>query len=245
MLTSSKRLFVTPMYRARTFAVLERSVQTVAGSIVMFGLAWYLPGDEFGELAAVASFVMICGQLAATGLRGTIVVAVKTWEMDAAAIVWSALAIRLVVSIVVLIGAITILMPRVLPDTSLVVAGLLGLGLVLRSAEVAEYAMQGVSRFRGLFQWRLVGLAILFIAAGTLTFVDLPGTVYGAALRCLLLAAAPCTVLLRNFGRPKFASQEFWRTFELAKKSWPLMISGTGALVYLRADQVFLPGTSH
>ena len=220
----------------------ERFVSLGTSLIVSVILARYLGTQQFGLLNYAIAIVAIFAQLARFGMSGVLVRELILDPTHRGHLLGTALTIRLVGSVaaiacVALTGAVLL---RNEPLVQLLVL-VLALGFVFDSLAVIESHFQGLLQNRTTALLRALVSALAMLATGALVWVKAPILSFAlvATGQSLLLAGAFVLAYQRRH------SVSDWRVqMSMARgllgQSWPLILSGVTASLYLKIDQVML-----
>jgi len=226
--------------------LVERVVTLGASVIVSIVLARYLGTAEFGLLNYALAIVAIFVQLARLGMSGVLVRELVVHPDQQGPILGTAFAVRLLSGLVTF-GVVALTAVVLLGDQPIVgvLATILAIGLVFDSLIVIE------SHFQGLLENRTTA-ALRAMVSVTSMASSLVLVVAGAPIVAFAIVVAGESVLL-GFAflvayRRRFAVAE-WRVRtavarSLLAQSWPLILSGVTASVYLKIDQVMLGAMS-
>ena len=220
----------------------ERVVTLGSSVIVSIVLARYLGTEQFGQLNYALAIVAIVSQLARFGMSGVLVRELVLDPTQRGAVMGTALAIRLAGSGVALacvgLSGVVLLVDE--PLVRLLVA-ILAAGLVFDSLAVIESHFQGLLQNRTTAAIRGLVSIISMVVAVSLVLADAPIVAFAmvTAGESALLAAAFLLAYRRSH------SIRDWRVRigmarTLIGQSWPLILSGLTASVYLKVDQVML-----
>jgi len=215
--------------------------------IILFVLvgAWvarHLGPAQYGQLAYIVALVGVFQVAVGLGIDQIVVRDLARSPAAAAPILGTALRLRATAGIGgwALIIALTLLL-RPGDDLALILAFVLGAGLVLQAAEVVDLWLASRTRSKIAVLPKLgayTGAALLKVV---LIVYEAPLWAFGAALlvETLLLTAA----LGWAYRMEPTADRWEWqssRARDLVRQSMPLLLAGLSVVIYMRIDQVIL-----
>lgn len=213
------------------------------GLVVAVWLARYLGPDAYGTYSFTIAFVAMFSQLSALGLNSILARDIVQEPEQTQEILGTALVLRLVggtAMVVLSVAAIWFIEPNNGLIRTLV--AIYATGSVFRAFEVVDQYFQSKVQSR----YVVMAKSSSYIIAATV-IVSL--ILIGGGLRAFVAVRAG-EILLFVGGlvlayRFRGQSIRHWawdskRAISLLKQSWPLILSGFGAVIYLKIDQVML-----
>lgn len=221
----------------------ERGVTLACQLVVSIALARYLGPSEFGVYSLALALATFALTFSSLGLNHTLTREVVVAPAAAPSILATAIELRFIGAVV---GAVSVVVVArvVYPqlETLGAMALALSVGILARSLDGLEFYFHARLRGRTLVTTRSVAavtsalavLGAIRLGAGPETFAVIKSAEFSLAA-ILLLAAF-------HFGSdsPGFAMPTLAHARSLLTKSWPLMLSSVGAIIYLKIDQAML-----
>lgn len=213
------------------------------GLLVSVYVARYLHPTGFGLISFAAAMATLVTAIAQFGMQTVVVRDLVRRPQERAAILGSALVLRLLsgaVSILLAMGATALMRPG---DTRAVVVVLIVAAVALpRAWDVVDYDYQARIEARPVIIARNASFIVFAILRALLVLVRAPLEAFAFAisgeqvLASILLArrwrADGLTVRLRSANRRELR--------DLVVTTWPLVIAGLSMVVYMRIDQIML-----
>jgi PST family polysaccharide transporter len=221
---------------------LFRSVLELAAGLWM---ARYLGPGSYGDLSFALATVALAGPVAALGLQGVLVRELVAHPEDTREILGTATGLRLAAS-TLLVGCMLAGFPFLVDGTRLRLVQIIAFTVVLQVSEVLDLYLQARSRMRASAVARSGAAAVasatrvllILSAAGVASFAwTFVGelSLWGVLLT-LAYRIEPGTTLRLRWSTPHAS--------RLLRRSWPLILSGIGAVLNLKIDQVMLAAMS-
>lgn len=231
--------------RTTAWLLIEKVVKLLAALVTTVWVARFLGPDLYGELAFVLAFALIFSHLTALGLNALLVEQFVS-EDDVGEVMGTALAMR--ASAALLSGAAAIFLVQAIrpatPVVTLMVA-FLAASFLFRTGEVLEHYFLSKQMARPPAVARM--LASVFFVAATLGLVIIESSVVWFAVakasEFLVMNAGFLVMFLRRSSRFRLRVSVS-RAASLLATSWPLILSGLGAILNLKIDQVMLSSLS-
>ena len=223
--------------------MLEKLVKLIAGAAATISIARHLGPEEFGVLALALSITAVLSQLTTLGLNALLIRDFATGDTAAPTTLVVAGTLRLVAGLAVTV-AVLLTFAMYLPDRASLSEMIIVLSVsnVFRAGEVFEqYALsQGRARVPVLGRilaslTLLVTAALLVLSNAQLGYFVIPRALEVVVMN-VVFAASYYRILLRH-DASRFDGSH---ARSLLGRSWPLILSGFGATLNLRADQVML-----
>jgi len=221
---------------------VERAVTLGASVVVSIVLARYLGAVQFGLLSYALAIVAIFAQLARFGMSGVLVRELVLHPDRRGDVLGTALVVRLAGGAVALLGVV-LTAAFLLSDEPIVgvLAAILAVGLVFDSLIVIESHFQGLLQNRTTAVLRASVSVVSMAASLVLVAAGAPIVAFAVVVggESVLLGLGFLAAYQRNF------AVQAWRlrwtvARTLLGQSWPLILSGVTASVYLKLDQVML-----
>lgn len=224
--------------------LLEKGSRLVLGVVVSSLMARSLGPDGFGQLNYFISLLTIASVLSSLGLNRIIVREVANHlenKLLCNSTVVTAFYLRLIVSLVLWLAVSTVSL-LLLPDDMLFITIIFS-SLFFISFDVFDFYAQGSSDFKVIslcrlatfFITSLLKVSVVLLGGGLSAFVWL------VMIEYLLVAVFFYTLFIRRRHISLSSSQvKVRRGVELVMESWPEIIAGFGAILFMRLDQIFL-----
>ncbi|MDP9194189.1 MAG: flippase [Acidobacteriota bacterium] len=221
----------------------HRAIEATFGLTVGVWLARYLGTGQYGVLQYAIAFVALFNPITNLGLNALLVRHLVQAPGRSREILGTAAVLRFIAALISFAAAITIIrqMQPGAPATIAFIA-IISLGSVFEALHVTEYWLHAQSAFREAALARMIAVfiaAALRIAA-IVTGQDLRVFVLVLAIEPFLIAASltfVSTQAHRAQGRWRFSLAV---ARELLSESWLLILSGIGAMIYFKIDQVMI-----
>lgn len=237
-------MLVNNILKNTLWMMLEKGSRLVIGVIVSSLMARSLGPDGFGELNYLISLLTIVSVLSSLGLNRIIVREVANHVEDklfCSSTVVTAFYLRLVVSFVlwfVVVAVSWLFWPSDILFITIIFAS-----LFFMSFDVFDFYAQGISDFKIISLCRLATFLItsLFKVGVILLGGGLEEFVWLVMIEYFLVAVLFYGFFVRrsHLGlQPQQA--RVLRGVELVKESWPEIIAGFGAILFMRLDQICL-----
>lgn len=224
--------------------MLEKGSRLVIGVLVSGLMARSLGPDGFGELNYLISLLTIASVLGSLGLNRIIVREVANHIENRAfchTTLVTSFYLRLIVSFFLWIGIVIVSYFCFADDVFLII--IIFASLLFISFDVFDFYAQGISDFKLISICRLatflitslLKLGVVFLGGGVDAFVWLVLAEY------LLAALLFYMFFVRQHGlslHVRHANME--RCRQLVYESWPEIIAGFGAILFMRLDQICL-----
>lgn len=222
--------------------LLDKLIRLVLALTVGAWVARHLGPHAFGELAYAITFIALFQGIANLGLDGIVVRDLARNPSEAAEILGTTFRLRLLAGLLcwlVAIALIWILRPG--DSSALLLIAIIGASLVFQSTDTIDLWFQG----QGKNHKSVISKLISYTLANSMrvAFVALNAPLWTYAFAALLDAAFLAVALTNTYR--KFPTTTDWsfskrRSNELLSQSWPFMISGLAALIYMRIDQIMI-----
>jgi PST family polysaccharide transporter len=223
--------------------ITDRIVRIVVGLAVTILLARYLGPGDFGQLMFAIAFVSIFSAISSLGFAGVVVRDLVTESAVAGEILGTSALLRFfsgVVAAVAAIGLITWVRPD--SETAQALVTIISFVTIFQTTEVVKYWFEAwvLSKY---VVWA-ENAVFLWFAATRIALITLEAPLVAFAWTAMIEAFAVAVGHAIAY-RLKASPWEHWlisrkRATSLIRDSWPLMLSGVAAIVYMRVDQVML-----
>jgi len=206
-------------------------------------LARYLGPERFGILSYSIALVALFTPIARFGLEGVVVREIVREERNTDEILGTTFALRLFFSLLTVVMAIlTVFFLRQDDDVSLKLVAIISIGIPFTAFDTVDLWFQSrvMSKYsvyaRSAALFATNGLKVVLIVIGASLFA------FGVKVSLeYITTGIGLVIVYRLVGNSMSGWKPRWtRARELLSKSWPLMLSGALAMVYLRIDQVML-----
>jgi len=206
-------------------------------------LARYLGPARFGILSYSIALVALFSPVARFGLEGVVVREIVRDERNAGEILGTTFVLRLFFSLLTILMAIlTVFFLRQDDDVSLKLVAIISIGIPFTAFDTIDLWFQSkvMSKYsvyaRSVALFATNGLKVVLIVVGASLFA------FGATALLEYVTAGVGLVIVYRLAGNSIADWKLrWnRARGLLSKSWPLMLSGALAMIYLRIDQVML-----
>lgn len=245
---SIQRLVTGPQFQAIVgnagWLMGDRVLRMGVGLVVSVWLARYLGPELLGTYRYSLAVVAMLSYVADLGLNGIVVRdLVETEERQQGRILGTAFVARLVAGVLCM-GLAVGVMWQLRPEDTLtqVVVFILSFQLLTRAFDVFDLWFQ--SEVQSRYAVIAKNTAFLFVAALKVGFILLDASLIAFAVLVVVEMTAGAIGMVL-FYRKLGPSIREWTArvsdfVSLLKRSWPLILSGFGAIVYLKVDQVML-----
>lgn len=229
---------------ATSWLLFERVVKLSAAFVTSVWVARYLGPDAYGQLAFVLSFALLFSELTSLGLNALLAREFIVRKGDTGTVMGTAVAMRLVAGLTSATIAVVI-MSRLsstgAPMTSMTI--ILAAAFTFRAGEVLEqYFLAHQDTRRPAMSRVSASLVHLTLSAGFI--------LAKASVLWFAVAKALETLVMNGAFLASYRAQrhrERWRVSgararAMFAQSWPLVLSGFGAMLNLKIDQIMLGG---
>ncbi|GAA4648612.1 flippase [Kistimonas scapharcae] len=224
--------------------IFEKASRLVIGVAVSAMLARYLGPNGFGCLNYSIALLSIATVLSSLGLNRLIVREVVNHLNDkyfCQVTVASCFYMRLAVSLLILLSIILIAFISV--DEQILYTAVIFVSLLFISFDVFDFYAQGLSEFRIISICRLSSFIITSLLK--VAFVFYGGTLLGFIGLVVLEYALTALFFYVFFVHSKKINWRINNDYKqraeiLVSESWPEIVAGFGAILFMRLDQIFL-----
>ena len=225
----------------------ERGVTLACQLVVSIALARYLGPSEFGVYSLALALATFALTFSSLGLNHTLTREIVVAPAATPSILATAIELRFIGSVVGAIAVVVVarvVYPQL--ETLGAMAVALSVGILVRSLDALEFYFHARLRGRTLVTTR--GVAAVTSAAAVLGAIQFgAGAGTFAAIKSAEFSLAAILLLVAFRFRPDspgFAAPTMAHARSLLTKSWPLMLSSVGAIIYLKIDQAMLAAMS-
>ena len=229
--------------RHTAWLLFDKFFKLLLGLVVTILVARYLGPDQFGILNYVFSFVAMLAPIAKLGLDGIVSRELASERGDLPAFVSTVVAMKFVGASALLLISISYMYLVEGSGTHILLAALFSSVFIFRSLEVYEFL------FRVMLRGKIIAVAnicaaalsavlkLLFVASSfSLVFFAFANAIEALVAMGLLVFLG----VSRSKQVFKFSQIKLDVAVGLIKESWPLILSGFFALVYLYIDQLMI-----
>ena len=228
--------------RTSSWLLLEKLVKIIATLVTSVWVARHLGPETFGDLAFALAFALIFADVSALGLRALLQRTLLHEPQGANETLGTAFILRIIAGLGSgLIAVLTAWLLPVTTPTTLLMIAILATTFVFRSTEVFEQSFLAQQNPRPTVMARVT--ASMATLGATAAFVLLDRNVLwfvaARAAEFLVMNVGFTLAYVRQAGSlPLEYSRS--RAGALLNESWPLILSGLGAILNLKVDQVML-----
>ena len=221
----------------------EYGLKLVVGSLVGVLLARYLGPEQFGLYNYALAFVVLLEPISSLGLNAIITRNIVRNPEAKEEILGTAFAMRLTASFFSLIMIVSLnwlLQPGNL--VLMLFVGLLSVGNLFKAFQVIDFWFQSQVLSKYVVIAKSLTLLISFVIKLTLIFVEasLIAFIVASAIELILIGIGLVIIYQINGQKILDWRFKFRRGQKLILRTWPLILSGLGAALYLKIDQIML-----
>lgn len=213
------------------------------GLLVGVWVARYLGPEKFGLFNYATAIVALFTAVATLGLNNIVVRDLVKNPENASTTMGTAFLLQLVggvLAFILALIAVTVMRPD--DTTARVIVAIFGFAMVFKATDVVRYWFESKvqSKYTVLVEnavflvFAAIKVILVLTAAPLITFVWI--VLAEAALVALLLLA----VYMQQGHALRSWRYQYIRAKSLLSDSWPLILSGLAAMVYMRTDQIML-----
>lgn len=227
---------------ATAYLAAEQSVRTLLGLVIAVYSANYLGPAEFGILALVIAATSLLKPIQSMGLAGIVVREVARSEAYNFTIVYAAIILRVLASVVFL-GILTIVAPKVIEELNSTILFVGGLSVTLTLIfEVfldffrAKYDLKipTVLKIGSHITYFFVILSLIYLQFSLIWFI------WALVLRSLIFGISISVLFNNKYPLKKDMLPSRHKVVGLARESWPLIFSRGFVMIYLYVDQLMV-----
>jgi O-antigen/teichoic acid export membrane protein len=229
-----------------TLWLLSEKLIKLLGAVVISALiARHLQPDGFGTLNFYLAMLSIASVLSSLGLNRIVVreVASSHNKAETASLVKTALYLRLFASFLVFFIAV-VSANLFVPQHQGYYSAIVFICLIFNASEILDLYQQGISRFKVVSQVRLIAFVISAAIKLTLVMfkVDLVWFLVANLVEYIVIALLIYKYCARYNSQSILAAGVFSPTKVkiLVSESWPEIIAGFSAILFLKMDQIML-----
>lgn len=221
---------------------LDKLLRLGLGVVVGVWVARYLGPSQFGELAYALAYIALFQAIANLGLDGITVRDLSQNKAEAHSLLGTVFALRLSVGVLcwlsAVIGMAWLNGPQ---DRSVVLAALVGSGLVFQVADTVDLWFQSQSQSRRTVVAKVTAYIISNGVKVALILIGAPLVAFAAVILIEgLLTAVGLALAYKHFP----CEQRWASAINIARKllheSWPFILSGVSIMIYMRIDQIMI-----
>ncbi len=221
---------------------LDKLLRLGLNVVVGVWVARYLGPSQFGELAYALAYIALFQAIANLGLDGITVRDLSQKKAEAHSLLGTVFALRLSVGVLcwlsAVIGMAWLNGPQ---DRSVILAVLVGSGLVFQAADTVDLWFQSQSQSRRTVFAKATAYIISNGVKVALILIGAPLLAFAAVIVIEgLLAAVGLTLAYKRFP----CEQRWARAANIASKllheSWPFILGGVSIMFYMRIDQIMI-----
>lgn len=232
----------TPLVRSVSWLLSERTVKLGVALIATAWVARYLGPERYGELAYAVSLTLIFSELATLGLNALLtreLVHDRSREGD---LLGSALALRAISGVLAALMAILVAWFATGGSRGVVaLVAILSVGFLFKVGEVFEHYFHAREQMRVPSRAR-IGASVVHLLTSVGLVAARAGVGAFAVARVVEVVVMNARFAAAYFSQSNRAVLRFRRDVaqRLLSTSWPLVLSGIGATMNLKVDQVML-----
>ena len=213
------------------------------GLLVGVWVARYLGPEQFGLFNYVTAIVALFTAIATLGLNNIVVRDLVKHPEDASATLGTAFLLQLIGGVLATVAAV-IAVSFMRPDdaTARIMVAIVGSAMVFKASDVIRYWFEArvQSKYTVLVEnaaflvFAAVKVGLILAKAPLLTFV------WVVLAEAALVAALLLFIYAQKGNRLSTWRYHYARAKSLLHDSWPLILSGLAAMLYMRIDQIML-----
>lgn len=223
--------------------IFDKIFRMGMGLIVGVWVARYLGPQQFGLFNYATAVVALFSAVSTLGLNNIVVRDLVKMPQDASTTLGTAFLLQIIggcVAFCVALLAVTVMRPG--DGLATMVVGILGLSMIFKSTEVIKYWFE--ARVNSKYAVLVENGAFLTFSVVKVALI-LNGAKIQAFAWIVLAESVMVAALLLFVYRGDKQSLKSWRfQYERAKTlmqdSWPLILAGLAAMIYMRIDQIML-----
>ncbi len=223
----------------------EKIIRLIFGVVISGLMARQLGVDDFGKINYLLSFLIILISFSTLGFNRIIIRDIAKYKKISSRMkifIVTSLKLRVIASVVILLAALLIVFGMDLDDKYLYF--LVFISILFTPFDVLEQVFQGLGKFKYMSLSRTVSFILSSLIRLTLIYFDCP-IIYFAlciALEYFFMAFFITISFFigmkgNNINKSVFSSLMSKR---LLSESWPEIIAGLGAILFMKSDQVML-----
>lgn len=222
--------------------LVDKVFRLLIGVLVGAWVARHLGPVTYGELTYVFALLALFQAACGLGLDGPVVREIAQGRQHAAAILGSALRLRLSVGFAGWMAAV-LAMYLLRPDDSVALSMIViaGASLIFQPALLVDLWLQSESRSRVSIPFRLAAYCVVALVKICLILTDAPLWMFAAAgLVDMALLAVALALAYRRWPGPGKWVWEGSHAKRLLNESWPFLLAAISVGIYMRIDQIML-----
>lgn len=222
---------------------LDKILRMGLGLLVGVWVARYLGPEQFGLFNYATAIIAIFSAVATLGLNNIAVRDLVKSPEDASAVMGTTFLLQLMgggVAFVLAVIAVSCMRPG--DESARAIVAVVGFSLVFKSTDVIRYWFE--SKVQSKYVVWLENLTFLFLCAVRvaliLTAAPLMAFVWAVLAEAILVAILLLAIYRRQGNQIGAWNYQYARAKVLLADSWPLILSGFAAMLYMRIDQIML-----
>lgn len=223
--------------------LFDRVFRMAVGLFVGVWVARYLGPEQFGAFNYAIAFVGLFSAIASLGLNGIVVRDVIRRPEEAEVTLGTAFVMQILGGLTALALTLVAVYYAKPGDTAtMMMVVILGLSTTSKASEVIKYWFESKVQARSIVivESSVFALISVLKVCLILTSASLMAFVWLVLAESLLIAAGLLGAYFLNGYRIANWRWQFERAQRLLADSWPLVLSGLAAMVYMRIDQIML-----
>ena len=213
------------------------------GLLVGVWVARYLGPEQFGLFNYATAIVALFTAIATLGLNNIVVRDLVKHPEDASATLGTAFLLQMIGGGLALIAAV-IAVSVMRPDdsTARIIEAIFGLAMVFKASDVVRYWFESKVQSKytvwvenaAFLVFAAIKVALILNEAPLLAFVSI------VLAEAILVAILLIAIYVQQGNKLAAWKYQFSRAKSLLRDSWPLILSGLAAMIYMRIDQIML-----
>lgn len=213
------------------------------GMLVGVWVARYLGPEQFGLFNYTTAIVALFTAIATLGLNSIVVRDLVKHPEDASVTLGTAFLLQLIGGVMATVAAvITVSIMRPNDATPRIIVAIVGSVMVFKSSDVIRYWFE--ARVQSKYTVWVENAAFLIFAAIKVGLIlataPLLAFVWVVLAEAVLVAVLLLLIYTQQGNRLGAWRCHYARTQSLLQDSWPLILSGLAAMLYMRIDQIML-----
>lgn len=222
---------------------VDRIIRMALGLVVAVWLARYLGPARLGIYQYALALVALLGYLTDLGLNGIVVRDIVSEEGERGEIIGTTFVLKIVAGMVSAGLAMTVVW-LIRPDDALtrVMVAIFSSQLLLRAFDTIDLWFQSQVRSKYTVYAKTTAFVLGALTKVALILLEASLVAFAWVVAAEALIGAVGLVLMYRGSGQHFGSWSInlRRVAGLLQRSWPLIISGFGAIIYLKVDQIML-----
>lgn len=213
------------------------------GLLVGVWVARYLGPEQFGLFNYATAIVALFTAVATLGLNNIVVRDLVTHPEDANSTLGTAFLLQMIGGALALICAvITVSVMRPNDTTARIIVAIFGLSMVFKASDVIKYWFESRVQSKYIVWSENAAFAVFSAVKATLILSEarLLAFVSIVLAEAILVAILLIIIYVQQGNKITVWKYQFLRAKSLLNDSWPLILSGLAAMLYMRIDQIML-----